>query len=62
MSKSMDIKFEDFHKMCRFCFETNIILYNLFEENALHFVESNHTQTTSEHSANILNTSLGLEV
>lgn len=64
MSKSTEkpITFEEFAKMCRFCFKTDIILYSLFEENELEFGEYSHTEGNIEHSAHILNRSLGLEV
>lgn len=57
MNKSIEttIKFEEFHKICRFCFETNIVLYPLFDGN-------DRSNSATEHIGNFFSKSFGLEV
>lgn len=63
MSKSieMNIKFEEFHKICRFCFNTDIVLYFLFDENNGKTSKSSAI-SAFKHLANNLHTTFGLEV
>ncbi len=54
----MDFNFAEFHKICRFCLKTNVVLYPLFDEN-----DGNpSTGSVLQYLRNVLNKSIGLEV